>query len=78
MLAKIELCSGVREPGLTSLITAGRFFSFEPIEFLRATPRSQCFKNDPEVATWSPSDSARIKQLTLIKRQPKKEAAQKV
>ncbi len=35
------------------------------------------FKDDPEVATWSPSDSARIKQITLLKRQPKKETAQK-
>jgi predicted RNA-binding protein Jag len=33
------------------------------------------FKDDPDVATWSPSDSARIKQITLLKRQPKKEAA---
>ena len=32
------------------------------------------FKDDPDVATWSPSDSARIKQITLLKRQPKKEA----
>jgi hypothetical protein len=29
------------------------------------------------VATWSPSDSARIKQITLVKRQPKRETAQK-
>jgi predicted RNA-binding protein Jag len=35
------------------------------------------FKDDPQVATWSPSDSARIKQITLVKRQPKKEAAPK-
>jgi spoIIIJ-associated protein len=35
------------------------------------------FKDDPDVATWSPSDSARIKQITLVKRQPKKEPAQK-
>jgi predicted RNA-binding protein Jag len=35
------------------------------------------FKDDPDVATWSPSDSARIKQITLVKRQPKKEAAPK-
>ena len=35
----------------------------------------EAFKNDPEVATWSPSDSARIKQITLLKRQPKKEPA---
>jgi len=27
------------------------------------------------VATWSPSDSARIKQITLVKRQPKRETA---
>ncbi len=33
------------------------------------------FKDDPDVATWSPSDSARIKQITLIKRQPKRETA---
>jgi hypothetical protein len=29
------------------------------------------------VATWSPSDSARIKQITLLKRQRKKEPAHK-
>ena len=29
------------------------------------------FKDDPEVATWSPSDSARIKQITLLKRAKK-------
>src|SRR5262245_15544758 len=29
------------------------------------------FKDDPEVATWSPSDSARIKQITLLKRRKK-------
>jgi predicted RNA-binding protein Jag len=29
------------------------------------------FKDDPDVATWSPSDSARIKQITLLKRQRK-------
>jgi predicted RNA-binding protein Jag len=29
------------------------------------------FKDDPEVATWSPSDSARIKQITLLKRSKK-------
>jgi hypothetical protein len=34
------------------------------------------FKDDPDVATWSPSDSARIKQITLLKRQPKKEHPQ--
>ena len=33
--------------------------------------------HDPDIATWSPSDSARIKQITLLKRQPKKEPAQK-
>jgi siroheme synthase (precorrin-2 oxidase/ferrochelatase) len=31
--------------------------------------------DDPEVATWSPSDSARIKQITLLRRQPKKNPA---
>jgi predicted RNA-binding protein Jag len=35
------------------------------------------FKDDPDVATWSPSDSARIKQITLVKRQSRKEAAPK-
>ena len=33
------------------------------------------FKDDPDVATWSPSDSARIKQITLLKRQSKREPA---
>src|SRR5205085_305024 len=37
-----------------------------------------CDTNDGNlwIATWSPSDSARIKQITLLKRQPKKEPAQ--
>ena len=35
------------------------------------------FKDDPDIATWSPSDAARIKQITLLKRQPKNETAQK-
>ena len=35
------------------------------------------FKDDPEVATWSPDDSARIKQITLLKRQAKQATASK-
>jgi hypothetical protein len=34
----------------------------------------EAFKDDPEVGTWSPSDSARIKQITLIRRPAKKQA----
>ena len=34
------------------------------------------FKDDPDVATWSPSDSARIKQITLLKRQRDRPAAE--
>jgi predicted RNA-binding protein Jag len=28
------------------------------------------FKDDPEIATWSPPDDARLKRITLRKRQP--------
>ena len=56
----------------------GRSLQLEPMNSYERRLVHNAFKNDPEVATWSPSDSARIKQITLIKRQPKKEAAQKV
>ena len=56
----------------------GRSLQLEPMNSYERRLVHNAFKNDPEVATWSPSDSARIKQITLIKRQPKKEAVQKV
>ena len=54
----------------------GRSLQLEPMNSYERRLVHNAFKDDPEVATWSPSDSARIKQITLLKRQPKKEAAQ--
>src|SRR5205814_10504782 len=52
----------------------GRSLQLEPMNSYQRRLVHNAFKDDPHVATWSPSDSARIKQITLLKRQPKKEA----
>ncbi|CAN5489348.1 hypothetical protein BH18VER1_BH18VER1_11250 [soil metagenome] len=54
---------------------SGRSMQLEPMNSYERRLVHNAFKDDPDVATWSPSDSARIKQITLLKRQPKREAA---
>jgi spoIIIJ-associated protein len=56
----------------------GRSLQLEPMNSYQRRIVHNAFKDDPDVATWSPSDSARIKQITLLKRQPKKEPASQV
>jgi spoIIIJ-associated protein len=53
----------------------GRSLQLEPMNSYERRIVHNAFKDDPEIATWSPSDSARIKQITLLKRQLKKEGA---
>src|SRR5436853_1659638 len=53
----------------------GRSLQLEPMNSYQRRIVHNAFKDDPDVATWSPSDSARIKQITLLKRQAKKETA---
>ena len=55
---------------------SGRSLQLEPMNSYERRIVHNAFKDDPEVGTWSPSDSARIKQITLLKRQAKKEAAE--
>ena len=54
---------------------SGRSLQLEPMNSYERRIVHNAFKDDPDVATWSPSDSARIKQITLIKRQPQREPA---
>ena len=54
---------------------SGRSLQLEPMNSYERRLVHNAFKDDPDVATWSPSDSARIKQITLLKRQPKREPA---
>jgi spoIIIJ-associated protein len=54
---------------------SGRSLQLEPMNSYERRIVHNAFKDDPDVATWSPNDSARIKQITLLKRQPKKETA---
>ena len=54
---------------------SGRSLQLEPMNSYERRIVHNAFKDDPDVATWSPSDSARRKQITLLKRQPKREAA---
>src|SRR5205807_7541367 len=46
----------------------GRSLQLEPMNSYERRLVHNAFKDDPDVATWSPSDSARIKQITLLKR----------
>ena len=55
----------------------GRSLQLEPMNSYERRLVHNAFKDEPDVATWSPSDSARIKQITLLKRQRKKDPAQK-
>ncbi len=55
----------------------GRSLQLEPMNSYERRIVHNAFKDDPDVATWSPSDSARIKQITLLKRQAKQETAGK-
>ena len=54
---------------------SGRSLQLEPMNSYERRIVHNAFKDDPDVATWSPADSARIKQITLLKRQPKREPA---
>ena len=65
-----------RVRGLAERVRAtGRSLQLEPMNSYERRIVHNAFKDDPDVATWSPSDSARIKQITLLKRTSKKEAA---
>ena len=69
-----KIVQRVRELAERVRIT-GRSLQLEPMNSYERRIVHNAFKDDPDVATWSPSDSARIKQITLLKRQPKKETA---
>ena len=67
-----------RVRGLADRVRAtGKSLQLEPMNSYERRIVHNAFKDDPDIATWSPSDSARIKQITLLKRQAKKETAQK-
>ena len=46
----------------------GRAFQLEPMNAYERRIVHNAFKDDPEIATWSPPDDARIKRITLRKR----------
>ena len=54
---------------------SGRSLQLEPMNSYERRIVHNAFKDDPDVGTWSPNDSARIKQITLLKRKAKQEAA---
>ena len=54
---------------------SGRSLQLEPMNSYERRIVHNAFKDDPDVATWSPSDSARIKQITLLRRQRKPQPA---
>ena len=48
----------------------GRAFQLEPMNAYERRIVHNAFKDDPEIATWSPPDDARIKRIPLRKRPP--------
>ena len=46
----------------------GRSFQLEPMNAYERRIVHNAFKDDPEIASWSPPDDARIKRITLRKR----------
>ncbi len=54
----------------------GRAFQLEPMNAYERRIVHNAFKDDPEIATWSPPDDARIKRITLRKRPPAAVASQ--
>jgi spoIIIJ-associated protein len=49
----------------------GRPFQLEPMNGYERRIVHHAFQDDPEIATWSPPDDARIKRITLKKKVPK-------
>lgn len=47
----------------------GRPFQLEPMNAYERRIVHHAFQNDPEIATWSPPDDARLKRITLKRRQ---------
>ncbi|MDB6153134.1 MAG: r3h domain [Chthoniobacteraceae bacterium] len=47
----------------------GRPFQLEPMNAYERRIVHNAFKDDPEVITWSPPDDARLKRITLRRRQ---------
>jgi spoIIIJ-associated protein len=47
---------------------SGRPFQLEPMNAYERRIVHNAFKDDPDVATWSPPDDARIKRITLKRR----------
>ncbi len=47
----------------------GEPFHLEPMNAYDRRLVHNAFANDPEVTTWSPADDARVKRITLLKRQ---------
>src|ERR1700719_4442062 len=54
----------------------GRSLQLEPMNSYERRIVHNAFKDDPDIATWRPAASARLKQITLLKRQPKREHSQ--
>lgn len=73
----IEHYRQMREDGLVARVKelaelvrkTGRPFHLDPMNSYDRRIVHNAFKDDPEVMTWSPSDDARIKRITLKRRQ---------
>lgn len=49
----------------------GRSFQLEPMNAYERRIVHHAFEQDPEIATWSPPDDARLKRITLKRKTPK-------
>lgn len=53
---------------------SGRSYCLEPMNAYDRRLVHNAFKDDPEVMTWSPADDARLKRITLKRRNPEPQA----
>ena len=65
-----QLVSRVRELAL-SVRQSGRPIQLEPMNGYERRIVHNAFVEDPEIATWSPPDDARLKRITLRLRNPR-------
>ncbi|MAS93398.1 MAG: single-stranded DNA-binding protein [Verrucomicrobiales bacterium] len=62
------------EAGAARVIATGQTVKLAPMNSYQRRLIHNHFKDHPEVKTWSPSDSARLKRISLIPKNPVKNA----
>jgi spoIIIJ-associated protein len=78
VLVDVEHHRQIRDDALVAAVhklaeavrTTGKPLQTDPLNSYDRYIVHNAFKDDPEIATWSPSDDARLKRITLRRRKP--------